>query len=63
MRDPDVAMREKLEAQDWLTTVVEQEADTTRIRVTGAMIDFVKPYDIRGVARRALQPRTSASCR
>ena len=45
VRDPDVAVREKLKEQDWLTTVVEQEADTTRVRVTGAMIDFVKPYD------------------
>jgi mannitol 2-dehydrogenase len=46
VRDPDVAVREKLKEQDWLTTVVEQEADTTNIRVTGSMIDFVRPYDI-----------------
>src|SRR5689334_20908917 len=45
VRDPDVTIREKLKQQDWLTTVVEQEADTTRIHVTGAMIDFVTPYD------------------
>jgi mannitol 2-dehydrogenase len=44
VRDPDVTIREKLKEQDWLTTVVEQEADTTRVHVTGAMIDFVKPY-------------------
>ena len=30
VRDADVTIREKLEAQDWLTTVVEQEADSTR---------------------------------
>src|SRR5277367_5747056 len=46
VRDPDVTVREKLESQDWLTTVVEQEADTTKVRVTGSMIDFVRPYDI-----------------
>ena len=46
MRDPDVTVREKLKEQDWLTTVVEQEADTTNVRVTGSMIDFVKPYDV-----------------
>src|ERR1700691_1036262 len=46
VRDPDVTIREKLKEQDWLTTVVEQEADTTNIRVTGSMIDFVRPYDI-----------------
>ncbi len=45
VRDADVAIREKLKEQDWLTTVVEQEADTTNIRVTGSMIDFVRPYD------------------
>src|SRR5580700_799471 len=45
VRDPDVTIREKLKEQDWLTTVVEQEADTTRIHVTGAMVDFVTPYD------------------
>ncbi len=45
VRDPDVTIREKLKEQDWLTTVVQQEADTTDIRVTGSMIDFVKPYD------------------
>jgi mannitol 2-dehydrogenase len=45
VRDADVTIREKLKEQDWLTTVVEQEADTTRVHVTGAMIDFVKPYD------------------
>ncbi len=45
VRDPDVAIREKLKEQDWLTTVVQQEADTTNIRVTGSMIDFVRPYD------------------
>ena len=46
VRDPDVMVREKLKEQDWLTTVVQQEADTTNIRVTGAMIDFVRPYDV-----------------
>ena len=46
VRDPDVTVREKLEQQDWLTTVVEQEAETTKARVTGAMIDFVRPYDV-----------------
>src|SRR5277367_859762 len=46
VRDPDVTVREKLKEQDWLTTVVEQEAYTTNIRVTGSMIDFLGPYDI-----------------
>src|ERR1700730_14777955 len=42
VRDPDVTIREKLKEQDWLTTVVEQEADTTSARIAGAMIDFVR---------------------
>jgi mannitol 2-dehydrogenase len=46
VRDADVMVREKLKEQDWLTTVVEQEADTTKIHVTGAMVDFVRPYDV-----------------
>src|SRR5271170_4910712 len=46
VRDPDVTVRERLEPQDWLTTVVEQEAESTSARVTGAMINFVRPYDV-----------------
>src|SRR5271165_920045 len=46
VRETDIAMREKLAEQDWLTTVVEQEADATSVRVTGPMIDFVKPFDV-----------------
>ncbi len=40
-RPPDAAMRKALEAQDWLTTVVETEAGGSKARVTGAMIDFL----------------------
>lgn len=39
----DEAMRQKLAAQDYLTTVVEQEASISQARVTGAMIDFIPP--------------------
>ena len=46
VRDADKFMRAKLREQDWLTTVVEQEADATRAHVTGAMIDFLEPFDI-----------------
>ncbi|MBV1704366.1 MAG: mannitol dehydrogenase family protein [Hyphomicrobiales bacterium] len=45
VRANDEDMRQKLMAQDWLTTVVAQEADATAARVTGAMVDFVKPGD------------------
>ena len=46
VREADVVMRAKLAEQDWLTTVVEQEAEATRARVTGAMIGFLKPFDV-----------------
>jgi mannitol 2-dehydrogenase len=46
VREPDIQMREKLAEQDWLTTVVEQEAHSTSVRVTGSMIDFVEPFDV-----------------
>jgi mannitol 2-dehydrogenase len=56
VRDADVTIREKLKEQDWLTTVVEQEADTTRVHVTGAMIDFVPPYDAAALLDRLSEP-------
>jgi mannitol 2-dehydrogenase len=46
VRDADKFMREKLRGQDWLTTVVEQEAGSARAHVTGAMIDFIEPFDM-----------------
>ncbi|HEU0221298.1 MAG TPA: mannitol dehydrogenase family protein [Paracoccaceae bacterium] len=40
VRPHDAAMRERLAAQDWLTTVVELEPGANSARVTGAMIGF-----------------------
>ena len=56
VRDADVAIREKLKEQDWLTTVVEQEADRTHVRVTGPMIDFVRPYDAEALLGTVSEP-------
>jgi mannitol 2-dehydrogenase len=56
VREPDVDMRAKLEAQDWLTTVVEQEATASTVRVTGAMIDFIKPFDVEAMLSRLAAP-------
>ncbi|WP_426226944.1 mannitol dehydrogenase family protein [Pararhizobium sp. DWP3-4] len=39
----DEAMREKLEAQDFLTTVVEQDNNKSAARVTAPMIDYLRP--------------------
>lgn len=41
VRPGDAAMRDRLAAQDWLTTVVELDPKGLSARVTGAMIDFV----------------------
>jgi mannitol 2-dehydrogenase len=49
----DGIMREKLASQDYLTTVVEQEAHRNVARVTGPMIDFVSPAD-KATLRRTL---------
>jgi mannitol 2-dehydrogenase len=40
VRGGDTAMREALEAQDWLTTVVELEPGANQARVTAAMTGF-----------------------
>src|ERR1700685_4172065 len=45
VRAADANVREKLGEQDWLTTVVEQEAHLSDARVTGSMIDFIVPGD------------------
>ncbi len=57
VREPDIAMREKLKAQDWFTTVVEQEAGSSAAHVTGAMIDFVKPFDVAANLAMLTDPR------
>lgn len=41
VKEYDQAMRRKLAAQDWLTTVVELDETSLRAEVCGSMIDFV----------------------
>ncbi len=41
----DEVMREKLSSQDYLTTIVEQDANRSSARVTGPMIDFIPPSE------------------
>jgi mannitol 2-dehydrogenase len=41
VRPNDAVMREKLAAQDWLTTAIELGPDTVRAQVVGSMVDFV----------------------
>lgn len=56
VREADEAMRQKLREQDWLTTVVEQEADLSTARVTGAMIDYLRPGDSATIIERLADP-------
>ena len=50
------AGRQKLAEQDWLTTVVEQDSGHMVARVTGAMIDFIKPGDAAAIIDRLADP-------
>lgn len=56
VRETDEAMRQKLMGQDWLTTVVEQEADSSSARVTGVMVDYLKPGDSAAVIAKLADP-------
>lgn len=53
----DGAMRDRLKAQDYLTTIVEQDAGLSAAHVTGAMIDFVAPEDRAGLMQWLTDPR------
>ena len=53
----DAAMRDRLKAQDYLTTVVEQDSGISAAHVTGAMIDFVAPDDRDGLLQWLCDPR------
>lgn len=53
VRPGDAAMRDKLQAQDWLTTVVELDPTGLTARVIGSMIDFVEVDPAVTVARMA----------
>jgi len=50
----DAAMRTDLSAQDWLFTVVEQDADTESARICGAMTGFVDVAPHHGPLRTAM---------
>ncbi len=56
VRPGDAAMRERLKAQDWLTTVVELDPTGLSARVTGAMVDFV-PVDPEAIVAAMSDPR------
>lgn len=52
----DEAMRQRLAAQDYLTTVVEQDNDLSTAHITGPMIDFDSPNDKPAIMARLCDP-------
>ena len=56
VRAADEEMRQKLLAQDLLTTVVEQEADSSAARVTGSMIGYIKPGETEEIISALADP-------
>ena len=54
--DSDKAMRQRLEGQDWLTTVVDQAPETTAANVTGVMCDFLPAGDVAAIVARLADP-------
>jgi mannitol 2-dehydrogenase len=52
----DEAMRARLAAQDYLTTIVEQDAEASSARVIGAMIDYLGPGDRAAIVGRLADP-------
>ncbi|HSV19340.1 MAG TPA: mannitol dehydrogenase family protein [Casimicrobiaceae bacterium] len=58
VREGDRAMRAALAQQDWLTTVVEQDGEEARPRVTASMVGFVDPADVRALVGTMAEPAT-----
>ncbi len=55
-RASDAAMRDALSQQDWLTSVVEQEADSSAAHITGVMVDYLEPGDSQAVIAALTDP-------
>ncbi|MGD9914490.1 MAG: mannitol dehydrogenase family protein [Rhizobiaceae bacterium] len=52
----DEMARQKFAAQDFLTTIVEQDASGASARVTGAMIGFLRPGDLESTLASLADP-------
>ena len=48
--------RDLLAAQDWLTTVVEQEAQQSEAHVIGSMVDYVEPGNVPAIVAALADP-------
>lgn len=56
VRPTDEAMRQKLRQQDWLTTVVEQEAESSAARITSPMVDYLEIGNVEAMLDRLADP-------
>ncbi|MBB4018278.1 mannitol 2-dehydrogenase [Chelatococcus caeni] len=56
VRPADAEMRRLLAAQDYLTTVVEQEASASAARITGPMVGFLEPGDTAAILKALADP-------
>src|SRR5690606_28209263 len=56
VRTADEEVRRLLQGQDWLTTVVEQEADGATARVTAPMVDYLPTGDSAAIVERLADP-------
>ena len=52
----DEKIRTTLAAQDFLTTVVEQDNDLSSAHITGSMIDFISPHDKKAILAKLVDP-------
>jgi mannitol 2-dehydrogenase len=57
VRESDAAMRSDLAAQDFLTTVVAQEASSSEARVIAPMVGFIAPGDTGAILERLVNSR------
>lgn len=54
----DRRARDVLATQDFLTTLVEQEAESSTARITGAMIDYLEPANAGAIIAQLTDPAT-----
>ncbi|MGX1786588.1 mannitol dehydrogenase family protein [Bosea sp. NPDC055332] len=58
VRESDAGMRADLAAQDFLTTVVAQDASSSQARIIAPMLDFLAPGNTEAVLAKLIDPRT-----
>lgn len=52
----DKRARDVLAAQDWLTTLVEQEKDSSGAQIIGSMVDYLEPANAQAIIAKLADP-------